>query len=162
MSGLGRPVGAHTLADLDQHSFARSRRSEISVWSGLTAPRALAEGLSCLFQLLGSPRVPELCPRPSRLCLMLPSLSVPPPFFLATPHGMGDLSSPIRDQTPPTLETWSPAHWATREVLLSPVRTPLMNSGPPRFRMTCPQFFPSLLLQGPRFQVRHILSLGRI
>ena len=91
---------------------------------------------------------------------MLPSLSLSPSFVLATPHGIGDLGSPIRDQTLPTLERWSPAHWTTREVPLSPMRTPLMDSGPPRFRMTSPQSFPSLLLQGPRFQVRHILSLG--
>ena len=78
------------------------------------------EGLSCLFQRLGSPHAPELCPHPSRLCLMLPSLSISPSFVLATPHGMGDLSSPIRDQTPPALERWSPAHWTTREVPLSP------------------------------------------
>ena len=38
--------------------------------------------------------------------------------FLATPHGMEDLSSPTRDQThAPAVGVWSPNHWTTGEVL---------------------------------------------
>ena len=36
--------------------------------------------------------------------------------FLATSHGMRDLSSPTRDEPePPTVEAQSPNHWTTRE-----------------------------------------------
>ena len=36
--------------------------------------------------------------------------------FLATSHGMRDLSSPTRDESePPTVEAQSPNHWTTRE-----------------------------------------------
>ena len=38
-------------------------------------------------------------------------------FFLAVQHGLSDLSSLNRDQTvPPTVEAWSPNHWAAREL----------------------------------------------